>query len=227
MSVPTCIPDRTIRVLLVDDHMLVRAGLRAVLGVVPDVTIVGEAASGSEAISFVDRCMPDVVVMNLDTPEGDGLAATKALTAPATHPSILVLTAHPESEGVVDALRAGAVGYLTKDVAEEELVMAVRAAAVGDIYVRPHVGRLLARSLQQRTPPPVDEARVKFDGLSARERAVLQLVAEGNTGPEIGRSLGITAKTVDTYRHRIHEKIGLTHRRDYIRFALTLGLLAR
>jgi DNA-binding NarL/FixJ family response regulator len=221
------VPATKIGVLLVDDHMLVRAGLRAVLAPLPDITIVGEAASGEEAIALVDQCRPDVVVMDLDAAGDRGLAVTRALTAPASHPSILVLTMHPESDGVIDVLRAGAAGYLPKNVAEQELVTAIRVAAAGDVYVRPNVAQLLANTLRRRTQPAVDEARSKFEGLSVRERAVLQLVAEGNTGPEIGRSLGITAKTVDTYRHRIHEKTGLAHRRDYVRFALALGLLAR
>jgi DNA-binding NarL/FixJ family response regulator len=229
MSAPTTselVLVRVIRVLLVDDHMLVRAGLRAVLNFMPDMEIVGEAASGEEAIALVARCHPDVVIMDLDMPGDGGLAATRALTAVESHPSILVLTMHPEAEGVIDALRAGAVGYLTKNLAQDELATAIRVAAAGEIYVRPHVGRLLAATLRRSTTPVVaDPARLKYEGLSAREQAVLLLVAEGNTGPEIGRSLGIAAKTVDTYRHRIQEKIGLAHRRDYIRFALNLGIL--
>lgn len=229
MSAPTTselVSVHTIRVLVADDHMLVRAGLRAVLDRMPEVEVVGEAESGAEVIALAARCRPDVVIMDLDMPGDAGLAATRALTASEPHPSILVLTTHPESDGVIDALRAGAAGYLTKNLAREELESAIRIAAAGEIYVRPHVGRLLAATLRRPAPAvAADPARVKYDGLSAREQAVLRLVAEGNTGPEIGRSLGIAAKTVDTYRHRIQEKIGLAHRRDYIRFALALGLL--
>jgi DNA-binding NarL/FixJ family response regulator len=129
---------------------------------------------------------------------------------------------------VIDALRAGAVGYVTKSIAQHELAAAIRTAAAGDVYVRPHVGHILASALRPPPPPPaVDGTRLKYDGLSMREQTVLRLIAEGYTGPEIGRSLGITAKTVDTYRHRVQQKIGLAHRQDYIRFALTLGLLTK
>jgi DNA-binding NarL/FixJ family response regulator len=165
--------------------------------------------------------------MDLDMPGIGGLAATRTLTALERHPSILVLTTHPEDERVVEALQAGALGYLTKNVATSELVTAIQVTAAGDIYVRPHVGNLLAKTLRNPPPLAVDETRLKYERLSDRERAVLRLVAEGNTGPEIGSALGITSKTVDTYRHRIQEKIGLAHRRDYIRFALTLGLLTK
>ena len=177
---------------------------------------------------MAEQCKPDVVVMDLDIADEGGIAATRALTAMDAHPSILVLTMHSEDERLVDALRAGATGYLTKDLAEQELMSALRSVAAGEIYVRPHVGKLLAATL--RRPPlraAVDDTRAKFDSLSKREQTVLRLVAEGHTGPEIGRSLGITAKTVDTYRHRIQQKIGLAHRTEYIRFALSIGLLKK
>ena len=222
------IADRRIRVLLVDDNMLVRAGLRAVLTPLPDMEIIGEAASGEEAIALLTRSRPDVVVMDIDMPGDGGLAATRMLATAESHPAILVLTIHPEAEGVIGALRAGALGYLTKNVSQEELATAIRVAASGEIYVRQHVGSLLAATLRESSPPVVvDETQSLYDSLSGREQAVLRLVAEGDSGPEIGRSLGITAKTVDTYRHRIQEKIGLAHRRDYVRFALTLGLLRK
>ena len=220
------ISDRAVRVLLADDHMLVRAGLRAVLDPLPDIEIVGEAASGEEAIVLVMQCRPDVVVMDLDMPGQGGIAATQALTATEPHPAVLVLTMRSEEEGVIDALRAGATGYVTKSIAQQELASAIRAAGAGDVYVRPHTGRILARALRPK-PPVVDETRLKYEALSQRERTVLRLVAEGYSGPEIGRLLGITAKTVDTYRHRLTEKTGLAHRKDYIRFALTLDLLTK
>lgn len=216
-----------IRVLLVDDHALVRSGVRAVLDGVPGIAVVGEAASGEDAILMVESCRPDVVVMDLDMPGGGGLAATAVLTTPDVHPAVLVLTMHAEDARLFEALHAGAAGYLTKDAAHEELVVAVRTAAAGEVYVRPHVGRLLAARLRPQPPPRVDRLRMSFHSLSAREQSVVRLIAEGHTAPEIGRALGITAKTVDTYKHRIQRKIGLSRRTEYIRFALDIDLLLK
>lgn len=226
-SLGRAISDRLIRVLLVDDHWLVRAGLRSVLDRAPDIEIVGEAATGEEAILMAERCKPDVVVMDLDMPGGGGIAATRTIASAETHPSVLVLTMYPEESRLVEALRAGANGYLTKDMAQQELITALRSAVAGEVYVRPRVARLLAAALRPTPPSRVDQTRAKFERLSEREQTVLRLVAEGYTGPEIGRSLGITPKTVDTYRRRIQEKIGLVHRTDYIRLALNLDLLKK
>jgi two-component system, NarL family, response regulator NreC len=227
-TAPAPFADRIVRVLLVDDQTLVRAGVRAMLDQEADIEIVGEAATGEEAILLAERCRPDVVLMDLDMPGAGGMIATRALTAPDRHPFVLVLTMHSESERLVEALRAGASGYITKDVARDELAAAVRIAAAGDVYVRPHVGPMLAASFRAVVrPSKVDHTRANFEALSEREQAVLRLVAEGHTGPEIGRALGITSKTVDTYRHRIQQKIGLAHRTDYVRFALRIDLLKK
>ena len=218
---------RTIRVLVVEDQMLLRAGIRAALERIAGVEIVGEAASGSLAPLMLAQCRPDLAVVDLDMPRGEGAVATRSLAAAAAHPAVLVLSDHPESERLVEALSAGASGYLTKDVAQPEFASAVQAIAAGSVYVRPHASRMLAALLSRPVrPAAIDPMRAKFEALSTRERAVLRMVAEGNTGPEVGTALGITAKTVDTYRHRIHEKTGLTHRRDYVRFALAIGLLS-
>lgn len=223
---------RSLRVLIVDDHMLVRAGVRSVLEGRADIEIVGEAANGQEALEQVERLRPDVVLMDLDMPGDGGIATTRAIMTRETHhPSVLVLTMYAEDDRLVEALRAGARGYLTKELAPHELVGAILAAAAGDVYVRPQAARLLAASLRRPTPPgeldATETARSRFASLSGREQAVLRLVAEGYTGREIGESLGITAKTVDTYRHRIQEKIGLAHRAEYIRFALTIDLVKK
>ncbi len=220
-----------LRVLLVDDHMLVRAGLRAVLEGSPNIEVVGEAATGEEAVLLAARLKPDIVLMDLDMPGNGGIEATRVMTQREPQPSVIVLTMYTENDRLVEALRAGARGYVTKELAAHELIGAIHAAASGDIYVRPHAARLLAASLRRPMPTPeanaTQTAHARFDSLSAREQAVLRLVAEGYTGREIGESLGITAKTVDTYRHRIQEKIGLTHRAEYIRFALSIDLVKK
>ena len=162
--------------------------------------------------------------MDLDMPGGDGTTATRQLHEALPDARVLVLTVYPERERLASLLAAGARGYLTKDVADRDLVEAIRVVADGDVFVRPAVAREL--SAHPTTPPPtLTAARAGFRLLSGRERTVVGLTAEGYNGPEIGRRLGITAKTVDTYKQRIEQKIGLAHRVDYVRFALDAELL--
>ncbi len=212
-----------IRVVLADDHMVVRAGLKAVLSGARDIEVVGEASNGKEAIALVDRLHPHVVVMDLSMAEMDGLTATRELATRTEPPKVLVLTMHGEEEYLVQVLEAGASGYLVKNAADRELVDAIRAVARGDMYVQPSAGRILARGVRKDEKTLDDRAR--FEKLTERERDVLQLVAHGFTAPEIGEKLFISPKTVDTYKQRIGEKLGLTHRSDYVQFALKLGLL--
>jgi DNA-binding NarL/FixJ family response regulator len=212
----------------VDDHRLVREGLRALLHSIPDLRVVGEAGSGTEALSVIERSRPDVVVMDLDMPGGDGIETTTRLMGMEPRPRVLILTMHPEDRRLIAALQAGAGGYLMKDAAESELVDAIRTVAAGDVYVRPRVAQMLAANLRPSArTTDADQLRAKFSELSERERAVLQLIAEGYNGPEIGARLGITAKTVDTYKQRIESKVGLSHRSEYVRFALAIDLLKR
>lgn len=214
----------SIRVLLVDDHAVVRAGLRAVLSIAKDIEVVSEASSGREAIALAARIQPDVVVMDISMAELNGLAATPELLTVSPSSRVLFLTMHGEEEYLTAALQAGASGYLVKSAANRELVDAVRAVARGDIFVQPAAARVLARRLRDAENGAEDRSRL--DRLSDRERNVLRLVAEGYSAPDIATRLGISAKTVDTYRHRIGEKLGLTGRPDYVRFALRTGLLS-
>jgi two-component system, NarL family, response regulator NreC len=216
-------PGDLIRVVLVDDHAVVRAGLKAVLGSAKDIDVVGEGRNGREAIALAERLNPDVIVMDLSMAEMDGAAATKELTAKGTTARILILTMHAEDEYLVPLLEAGASGYLVKSAADRELVDAVRTVAHGDQYLQAAAARALAKELRRRESH-ADE-RDQFEKLSAREKDILRLVGGGYSAPEIGAKLNISAKTVDTYKQRIQEKIGLSHRSDYVRFALKLGLL--
>jgi len=222
-----------IRVVLIDDHQIVRVGLKAVLSTAKDITVVGEGSNGKDALTLAERLNPHVIVMDLSMPEMDGLSATSALSKlnakrprepdePETR-RVLVLTMHTEDEHLVALLEAGAGGYLLKSVADRELVDAVRTVAAGDIYVQPTAARALARGLAKREGTV--EERTRFEKLTDREQVVLKMVAEGYTAPEIGEKLIISPKTVDTYKQRIGEKLGLTHRPDYVKFALRLGLL--
>lgn len=219
--------ERGIRVLLADDHIIVRHALKLMLQrAAPEVSIVGEASSGSEAVRLALRLTPDVVLMDLDMPDGDGEDATRALLAASPSMRVLILTMHSEDDHLLPLLRAGARGYLRKDADDSDLVDAIRVVASGDFYVRPAVARRLAEA----TVPDPSHASTylsRYETLSDREQTVLRLIALGYNGPEIGRQLGITAKTVDTYKQRIEEKLGINHRTAYVRFALQAGLLAR
>jgi DNA-binding NarL/FixJ family response regulator len=214
-----------IRVVLADDHAVVRAGLKAVLSSAKDIEVVAEARNGVEAVSYADRFKPDVLVMDLSMPELDGTAATKQIVEKGLSTKVLVLTMHAEEDYLVPLMEAGAAGYLVKSAADRELVDAVRAIAHGDIYVRPTAARILAKNLTKKDPEKVN--RERFEKLTQREQDVLRLVAQGFSAPEIGERLYISPKTVDTYKQRIHEKVGLAHRSDYVQFALKLGLLAQ
>jgi two-component system, NarL family, response regulator NreC len=213
-----------IRVMLVDDHTLVRAGFKSVLHSCADIVVVGEAGDGETAISMAGRAHPEVIVMDIDMPGGDGLTATRRLLETMPDVRVLMVTMYHEQEKLLAVLNAGARGYLSKGAAERELADAIRVVAAGDVYVRPAVARALADSAPA-PPRERTDARARLERLSDRERTVVLLTARGFNGPEIGRQLGITAKTVDTYKQRIEEKMGLSHRSEYVRLVLEAGLL--
>jgi two-component system, NarL family, response regulator NreC len=214
-----------IRVVLVDDHTIVRTGLKAVLGSAHDIEVVGEAAGGHAAVELLATTRADVVVMDLSMAEGDGIAATRSITkSSGSGARVLVLTMHGEEAYLEPVLAAGASGYLVKSIADRELVEAVRAVARGEVYVRPGAARVLAQAARRREELATE--RAGYERLTDRERAVMQLIAEGYTAPEIGERLSISPKTVDTYKQRVNEKLGLTNRADYVKMALRLGLLS-
>ena len=213
-----------IDVMLVDDHAIVRTGLKAVLSSTRDIRVIGEASSGTEAVFMAQRLKPHVVIMDLTMPGGDGVTATKSLVALEPAPKVLVLTMHTEEEYLMPTLKAGASGYLVKSSADRELVDAIRAVVRGEMYVQQNAGRVLARGFTAKDP--AGEERARFEKLTDRERDVLVLVARGYSAPEIGERLSISPKTVDTYKQRVNEKLGVAHRADYVRIAMRLGLLS-
>lgn len=215
--------DEAVRVLLVDDHTIVREGLRLLLRSAPDIAVVGEADSGLAALEVAERVHPDVVVLDLDMPGSDGMVALRGLEQVLPAVKVLVLTVHAERERLVPLLEAGAHGYLTKEAASQDLVEAIRVVAAGEVYVRPAVARLLAAAVVPQQAAKT--ARDRFQALSDREQTTLRLVAQGYTGAEIARQLGISTKTIDAYKHRVQEKLGLEHRTDYVRFAIEAGIL--
>ena len=212
-----------IRVILADDHAVVRAGLRAVLGAAPDIEVIGEASDGAEAVQLADTLDPDVVVMDLTMDGMDGATATREIVTKHLRARVLVLTMHAEEDYLIPVLEAGAAGYLMKNAADRELVDAVRTVARGDMFIRPSAARILAQGITKKDPLNADRAR--FERLTDREQNVLRLTAQGYSAPEIGERLFISPKTVDTYKQRIGDKLGITHRAEYITFALKLGLL--
>jgi DNA-binding NarL/FixJ family response regulator len=210
-----------ISVLLVDDHAMFRAGIKALLEAAGKVEVVGEASSGDEAVDKVRELKPDVVVMDLSMPGSNGLEATRRIAALELDTSVLVLTVHAEEEYLVPVVEAGASGYLTKTSADTDLLEAIRVVARGQVFLPPKATTLLLK--QYKAAESSEEVSLK--DLSTREQEVLALTAEGYSSREIGKKLFISPKTVDTYRSRIMDKLGLSHRSDLVRFALRVGLL--
>ena len=214
----------TIRVVLADDHAIVREGLRLVLRSASDISVVGEAENGVAAVELARRLAPDVVVMDLDMPGGDGATAVRQLVGAVPTARALILTVHIEQERLLPLLEAGARGYLTKEAASRDLVEAIRVVAAGEVYVRPSAARLLATAVVPHRGG-TESAKARFQILSDREQTVLRMVAQGFSGAEIARHLHVSTKTVDAYKRRVHDKLGLGHRTDYVKFAVEAGIL--
>lgn len=210
-----------IRVVIADDHSVVRMGLRALLDAAPDVTVVAEAADGAAALRACTDQRPDVVVMDLSMDGVDGLTAIRALSRRPDAPKILALTMHEESDYLVPALEAGANGYIVKSAASAELLDAIRSVAAGRTWVRAQAAGVLAAQVARRAAPD----RERYEALSEREREVFGLLARGHTATRVGELLAISPKTVDTYKRRLNDKLGTSDRADYVRLALALDLL--
>jgi two-component system response regulator NreC len=205
------------KILLVDDHAMFRAGIKALLEAEGRLSVVGEASSGDEAVDRVRELKPDVVVMDLSMPGSNGLEATRRIAALELDTKVLVLTVHAEEEYLVPVVEAGASGYLTKTSADTDLIEAIKVVARGEVYLPPKATTLLL----QRYKASESEDTAGLHDLSTREQEVLALTAEGYSSREIGKKLFISPKTVDTYR----DKLGLNHRSELVRFALRVGLL--
>jgi DNA-binding NarL/FixJ family response regulator len=212
-----------IRIILVDDHPVLRTGLRTLIQNEDDLEVVGEAGEGWQAVELASQLNPDVVVMDLALPGLGGLDATREIRRRGLKCAVLVLTAQAEERYLFPVLQAGGSGYVRKDVADEQLVEAVRAIASGGVYLEPQAQTMLLRGYLNREKL---EENDPFDGLSPRERQVLQLTAEGYTSREIGEQLNVSSKSVETYRSRVMEKLSLTDRPSMVRYALRKGLLS-
>ncbi|MFO7251305.1 MAG: response regulator transcription factor [Actinomycetes bacterium] len=207
--------DEPIRVLLVDDHPVVRMGLRGMLEHDPGIVIVGEAGSGDEAVALARALAPDVILMDLRMPNGDGVSATRRILAERPEAKVVVLTTYETDQDIVPAVEAGATGYLLKDTSREDLIAAVAAARRGETVLSPSV----ATRLVSRMRAPAQET------LTPRETEVLALVARGLTNAEIGRALFISETTVKTHLIRVFGKLGVSDRTAAVTTALERGLL--
>jgi two-component system response regulator NreC len=211
-----------IRVLLADDHPVVRLGLSALLGSEPDMEVVGEASDGLEAVSKTQELQPDVVIMDISMPEMDGLEATRRIRT-SSESQVLILTVHAQERYLFPVLKAGAAGYVLKSTVDEELVNAIRVVARGGAFLYPSATRMVLEDYL--THLHQGEAQDSYDQLSDREREVLKLIALGYTAGEIADKLVLSPKSIETYRTRIMQKLNLHTRADLVQYALARGIL--
>lgn len=210
-----------IRVLIADDHLVVREGLRTILEIQPDMELVGEASDGEEAVRLAAELKPDVILMDLRMPNMDGLAAIRAIRREQPDAAVVILTTYDDDAFIVQGLRAGAKGYLLKDASREALLGAIRAAARGETLLTPEVVAKLMIHVDEPAPPSPQPA----SPLSDRELSVLRFVADGLKSKEIADRLGITERTVKAHLTAIFIKLGATSRAEAVSRAMASGLL--
>jgi len=209
---------KRIRILLADDHAVVRQGFKMILGAQADMEIVGEAGNGREAVELAEQLRPDIVVMDVAMPELNGIEATRRLFGSTPHARVIALSMHKDSVYVREILRAGARGYLLKDSGAGDLVSAIRAVASGESYLSPAVSNAVLDDYRKHVTNPIDL-------LSSREREVLQMLAEGKTNKEIATVLNLSVYTVEAHRGRIMEKLNIHSINELVRFAVRNGLI--
>lgn len=212
---------RVIRVLLADDHTLVRAGIRGLLAGLPGVEVVGEAGDGHEVLRLVETLHPDVVLLDIGMPGLNGLEVAARINKQDAMVRVLILSMHASEEYVLQALRAGAAGYLLKGSAVAELEVAVRAVARGETYLSPAVSKRVVDDYVSRTRGAADP----LAALTPRQREILQLVAEGHTSKEIAQRLGLSYRTVETHRNQLMKRLDVHDLPGLVRFAVRVGLV--
>ncbi|ACN15516.1 TRAP-type C4-dicarboxylate transporter, periplasmic solute-binding protein [Desulforapulum autotrophicum HRM2] len=213
-----------IKVLVAEDHTIVRKGLCSLLYSEPDIEVVGEAENGREAIKMVEELAPDVVLMDISMPELNGMDATRQLKKKYPDVKILILSMHSTEEYIFETLRAGASGYLIKRSAPTDLIKAIHAAHAGDCFLSPSISKKVIKNYVQQKQGLSLEPR-GLDLLSAREREVLQLIAEGHANREIAGHLYISPKTVEAHRNHIQKKLGLNGTAELTKYAIRKGLV--
>ena len=207
-----------IKIVIADDHALVRQGFHMILAAEPDMEIVGEAANGRDTVALAEKLKPDVVVMDVAMPELNGIEATRRLAESSPRTRVLALSMHKDSVYVREILRAGARGYLLKDAFDHDLVAAVRAVARGQGYLSPSVSEAVLSDYRKHVSDPLDL-------LTSREREILQMLAEGKTNKDIATVLELSVYTVDAHRGRVMEKLNLHSIGELVRFAVRHGLI--
>ncbi len=228
-------PDGTspIHILIADDHDILRDGLRALLEMASDMEVIGEAQTGREAVAEAERLHPDIVLMDISMPQLDGVEACQRIRQQSPNTQVLFLTMHEAEEYFFRALRAGAAGYVIKRTAASDLLAALRAVAQGESFLSPSIARALVEDYarqQSRSPHPASaktngENGDAYNGLTSREREVLQLVGEGHTNQDIATLLHLSIKTVQSHRAAVMEKLGLRDVTHLVRYAVRRGLV--
>ena len=213
----------TIRVLLVDDHKMFRAGIRALIASQRDIEVVGEASTGEEALDIVSAVSPDLVLLDIGLPGIGGIEVARRLRSEHPQVQVLALTAHDRPEYFFEILAAEAAGYVLKEAAPTELFTAIRAASRGEAYFYPSVARKLLDDYLRRARS--GEERESYDGLTPREREVLKLIAGGHSNREIAERLVISVNTVEVHRTRLMRKLDLHKRADLVKYAIRSGLI--
>jgi len=214
---------KKIRVLIVDDHTLVRDGIRALLALVADIEVVGEASNGKEALGKVKQLAPDVVLMDLAMPIMSGLDATRRIRREFPGTRVLALTQYDDSEYVIPVIEAGARGFVTKMAAFSELASAIQAVYSGGSYLSPSAAAVLVEECQQRIT--IEEGKDPYQRLTDREKEVLKLVVEGHTAREIADMLFVSPKTVEWYKTSLMNKLNIHNKTDLIKFAIRKALI--
>ena len=214
------------RIVLADDHNLVRAGIRALLEALPGVQVVAEAGEGHEALRLLLELQPDVALVDIGMPGLNGLEIVARVAREAAGVRLVILSMHGDPAHVAQALRAGARGYLLKDSAAEELAIALRAVLHGETYLSPRVSRHVVEGFLARDAADDAESAVLSDALTPRQREILQLVAEGRSSKEIAQLLGLSTKTVETHRSQIMDRLGIHDLAGLVRYAVRTGLVS-
>lgn len=214
---------KNIRILIADDHVIVREGVRLLLQSEPDIEVVAEASNGREALAKARQLLPNIVLMDIAMPEMNGLEATAAIRRELPQVQVLALTMHEDYEYFLELLHQGASGCVLKGASSAELLAAIHAVHEGGVYIHPSMAKNLVTDYIGRMEPGEDRAR--FDGLSDRERQVLKLVAEGKTSREVADELVLSVNTVQTHRAHIMAKLNLHNGADIVRYALRKGLI--
>ena len=218
--------EEKIRVLLADDHAILRQGIRMLLEAQPDMEVVGEATNGREAVEQARLLRPLVILMDISMPELNGLEATRKIKQELPATQIVILTMHETDEYLVKILQAGATGYVLKQAVDRELIEAVRIASNGDTYLYPSIARRLVTDYLRRVEAGTMEERdAAYETLTAREREILKLIAQGHTNKEIAEILTLSVKTVENHRYSLMNKLNAHDRGELIKYAIRVGLI--